>query len=362
MNCRLHFLWPPVLCALLAGCGTPGAPQPPSLELPRRVEDLSATRKGSRVTLAWTAPRENTDGTLVKNPPTMRICRGVGQVAMVACESVGEVPAAGGKAAQQPVQQSYTDTLPAELQQQNPTGFAGYAVEAMNRRGRSNGLSNQVQVPLAPAAPPPEQAKAQVTQDGVKVTAGGEGGPADLSDYHLYRRTDGAAIAVDLGKPNGGLERMGRAFGVGFLDRTAEWEKTYFYHVTWATTVSLPGSPAVQLEGDDSAEVKIFVHDVFPPAVPTGVQAVASGVGQAAFVDLTWAPNTESDLAGYNVYRHEEGAAAVKINAELVRPPSFRDRDVQPGHKYYYAVSAVDLRGNETGRSAEANEAVPPGN
>ncbi len=46
----IGLLW----CA--AGCGAPGIPMPPSLELPRPVDDLAAVRKGGRVVLTWTAP------------------------------------------------------------------------------------------------------------------------------------------------------------------------------------------------------------------------------------------------------------------------------------------------------------------
>jgi fibronectin type 3 domain-containing protein len=41
-----------------------------------------------------------------------------------------------------------------------------------------------------------------------------------------------------------------------------------------------------------------------------------------------------------------------------VKTPSFRDDKVQMGHEYFYSVSAVDERGNESGRSEEANEAI----
>ena len=37
--------------AFLPGCGTVGAPQPPSLHLPEPVRDLRASRKGDKVTL-----------------------------------------------------------------------------------------------------------------------------------------------------------------------------------------------------------------------------------------------------------------------------------------------------------------------
>jgi fibronectin type 3 domain-containing protein len=49
----------------------------------------------------------------------------------------------------------------------------------------------------------------------------------------------------------------------------------------------------------------------------------------------------------------------MKINNELVEAPAFRDSSVTSGHKYLYAVTAVDLRGNESSRSAEASESVP---
>ena len=37
------------LAAVLAGCGTPGTPLPPSLKLPDPVTDLAAVRAGSQV-------------------------------------------------------------------------------------------------------------------------------------------------------------------------------------------------------------------------------------------------------------------------------------------------------------------------
>jgi fibronectin type 3 domain-containing protein len=74
---------------------------------------------------------------------------------------------------------------------------------------------------------------------------------------------------------------------------------------------------------------------------------------------LTWAPNMESDLAGYNVFRQVDGGEGVKLNKQLVTVPSFRDERVMPGKMYRYSISAVDLRGNESPRSAETTEAVP---
>jgi fibronectin type 3 domain-containing protein len=72
-----------------------------------------------------------------------------------------------------------------------------------------------------------------------------------------------------------------------------------------------------------------------------------------------WAPVTDVDLDGYNVYRHEDRMAAVRVNAEPVKTPAYRDANVVSGKRYFYSVSAVDVRGNESGRSEEASETVP---
>jgi fibronectin type 3 domain-containing protein len=93
------------------------------------------------------------------------------------------------------------------------------------------------------------------------------------------------------------------------------------------------------------------------------LQAAYSGEGQKPFIDLIWAPVTNADLAGYNVFRSESTGAEittrVKLNSELVKSPSYRDSAVASGKTYTYSVSAVDVRGNESQRSEEASEPVP---
>ena len=356
---RLPWLAALLACALLAACGTPGAPQPPSLQLPRTVQDLSAHRKGSKVTLVWTPPRQTTDRQNIRHPGPTVICRQTDIAVMIACAKVAELqpvplPAAKGK----PAPQSYSDQLPAELQRLDPLGFANYAVQLPGPNGRTAGLSNQVQVPLAPTLPPPSDLQVQPGPNAIQVSAPIQGyGPMTglQFSYHLFRREEKGPV-VDLGPSTGSL---GPGLTIIFLDRSFEWEKIYYYHIASVTIVNAPGRPEEQLQGDDSPEYRFFAHDVFPPAPPGGLQAVFSGPGQKPFIDLTWAPNTESDLAGYNVYRHEQGAVPVRINQELVKTPSFRDANVEAGHRYYYSVSAVDLRGNESHRSAETSEEVP---
>jgi hypothetical protein len=172
--------------------------------------------------------------------------------------------------------------------------------------------------------------------------------------YRVYRRPEGSQEQILAGEIPVGSER-----NLTLTDSSIEWEKTYEYHADTVTVIAQENKPQVQVEGDDTAEIRVFADDVFPPAVPSGLQAVSSGPGQKNFVDLVWAPVTDIDLDGYNVYRHENGMTVVKVNTALVKTPSYRDGSVSSGKNYLYSVTAVDLRGNESARSEEAGEVVP---
>jgi hypothetical protein len=340
-------------------CGSPGPPQPPSLELPKVVTDLRGARKGDKVTLVWTVPTETTDLQNVRHFGPTLICRNL-QVAMNRCGIPAGQVSPDQIASQRgvPMQSTYVDTLPSDLQQKYPTRMISYAVEVQNVDHRSAGLSNQVRIPVTPTLPAPGDVRAKVTADGVTLTWTGPSkehpSPELRHTYRVYRReagTNNDAVAGEVSF-NGSPEAV-------FTDRSFEWQKRYQYRVTSVTVIAAPNAAPIQVEGKDSAPVEVVAKDVFPPAVPSGLQAVASGVGQRPFIDLTWAPVTDADLAGYNVYRHVEGAAPVKINTEFVKSPAFRDNSTPPGTKYIYSVSAIDLRGNESERSEEASETVP---
>jgi len=103
--------------------------------------------------------------------------------------------------------------------------------------------------------------------------------------------------------------------------------------------------------------VNVDTKDVFPPKPPQQVVAVAT----EGAVDLSWAANTEPDLAGYIVYRSDSGSNPERISppgAPLIAP-AFRDTSAKAGHTYRYSVSAVDTNGNESSRSTDAEETLP---
>jgi hypothetical protein len=298
-----------------------------------------------------------TDRQTARNLGPTRICRGTG--ALKECgtpiaKTPSRLSSSSGKSGAK-IADTYTDTLAADLQS-DPSAFITYAVEVPNSGGRAAGLSNQVQVPLARTMPPPTDFQARVTSRGVvlnwksEIPAKSEQPPSHFA-VRVYRRaTDGVETLA--GETPAGSEQS-------LTDTTIEWEKAYEYHAETVTVVDEENKPPIQVEGDDTPEVKVFADDVFPPAVPSGLQAVFSGPGQKPFIDLVWAPVTDIDLGGYNVYRAEDSSAPIKLNPAPLKTPAYRDTDVVSGRQYVYSVSSVDVRGNESARSEPASEAVP---
>ena len=364
------------LLVLATGCAAPGAPQPPSLRLPQTVNNLTAVRKGNRVVLTWSPPAESTDRQPIHWPTTTRLCRVLNQFPVNRCgDPVAQIKAgdlaSSAPAARRPLV-SYEDLLPAALIPQEVTtqNQATYAIEVVNQRGRSAGLSNQVRIPLVPTEPPPTALRATLDAQGPLLqwdNASTFAPAAGIScTLRIYRRQASAAIQPTSvhhiqAKPEFALifEQPCQSGPGEARDNSFEWEQEYDYKAVAVTVIAAPEHPAIEVEGDDSALAHLVTHDIFPPAVPSGLQAVYSSVGQKPFIDLSWAPDTEGDLAGYIVYRRTDASSAYVVVSDVLKSPAWRDTDVHAGQKYFYTVAAVDVRGNQSAQSAPASETVP---
>ncbi len=372
------------LCGALASCAAPSPPLPPSLELPTPVTDLKAVRKGNKVVLAWTVPQETTDGEGIRFHGPTQICRSLIEPpkAMADCgipaaeltssqlETTNAKPAAN---VPQHVSARYVHPLPADSMR-DPAAFLTYAIESLNTSHRGAGLSNQVRVPAASTEPPPQDFAAQLTDKGVVLTwtsallsiPGGDRVPRYF--YRVFRSTKDAPQPTLVGEIQQGMQAELRLVDSAFI-----WEKTYEYRVNVTTRITTgsahacPGESSpllackdtVDVEGEDSAPATVVAHDTFPPAIPTALQAVFSGAGQKPFIDLTWNANTDADLTGYNVYRRVVDGKTVRMNTDLIKAPAYRDANVISGQTYFYSVTAIDGRGNESAASEEASEQLP---
>jgi len=109
---------------------------------------------------------------------------------------------------------------------------------------------------------------------------------------------------------------------------------------------------AVDTSGNESGfsnVVEVKLPDVTPPVAPV---FKAFQVKEGA-VELSWYPNTESDIAGYNLYRTKAGAGPAErrpLNKKLIPKDerSFLDDNLVAGQKYAYELQAVDTSQNSS--------------
>ncbi len=87
-------------------------------------------------------------------------------------------------------------------------------------------------------------------------------------------------------------------------------------------------------------------------------QALALCLDQAS-VTLSWQPNPEPDIYGYEIYRsnYVDGPYS-KAHQGLIAGTSWTDYNVSEGPSYYYKLRAVDLCGNVSDFSAPSEEVV----
>jgi fibronectin type 3 domain-containing protein len=76
-------------------------------------------------------------------------------------------------------------------------------------------------------------------------------------------------------------------------------------------------------------------------------------------VDLNWKASTSADIVGYNVYRAPDATTWTKINASLIGSTVYSDSSVANDSTYYYATTAVNVDGSQSGKSAAVKVVVP---
>lgn len=353
----LSFLYLAAVLLFLTACGMVAPPQPPSLYLPQPAIDLAATRIGNEVRLHWTMPKRATDRVLLKGDQDAHICRSIANGPCVAAGDAKYAPEA---------EADFTDHLPAALTS-GPPQLITYTVELRNHRGKTAGPSNPGWS-VSGAAPAPATAFAaeiraegvllhwQPTQDAstlirIERTLAAKQEPSSKQGSTSFRKGAETPAQQTLEVSYESGHDPAHAY-----DKDAAFDQTYRYIAQRITTLNL-GGHKIEIASDPSPAVTLNTRDVFPPAVPAGLVAVATPEEHA--IDLSWSPNTENDLAGYIVYRREAGTTAAPARISPAQPivgPAFRDAAALPGKRYAYSVSAIDRNKNESPHSPEVEE------
>jgi hypothetical protein len=341
---------------MMASCGTPAAPQSPSLKLPEPVVDLAAVRSGNEeVRLTWTMPKRTTDKVILKGDQDAHLCR---RVETGPCETAADLRLVPDAPAH------FVDHLPA-AHTSGPPKLMTYSVELRNHAGHNAGPSNPAYTAAGAAPPRVEYLSAAAQAEGVLLRWQPVSGEVLLRIHRELvtkpgapkrSETSGSPIPPPVSQEQT-LEVTGNDQGRA-LDRDAALGHTWRYTVQRVEKLTI-GGHAFEIMSTPSDSVTIDARDTFPPRTPEGLEAIADPEAHA--IDLAWAPNTEPDLAGYIVYRRDtaSNAPVVRISPPGEVAPSFRDANVRFGHRYAYSISAVDRDGNESPRSAETEESLP---
>ncbi|MDX2152021.1 MAG: hypothetical protein SFV54_14885 [Bryobacteraceae bacterium] len=314
--------------ALLAGCGYPGDPLPPALNIPEKVTDLRALQRGDRILIEFTIPPLTTEALPLSKVSEVELRLGPG----------GEPPFNIDRWAASASRAEVAASTPGLVQLSVPAApWAGQelfiAVRAAGPSGRKAVWSDVAVLTALPPIPKPSNLTAQSASGGVRLEWQGTG------PFRVYRRAPSDPEYTLLAKSG----------DPSFVDPSALYGRPFEYRVQSA----VPAGNG-EAESEPSDPVSITPEDRFPPAVPGGLTAVAG----ASTVELAWERNSEADLAGYIVYR-AEGDAPLAKHAGRLPTPAFSDRAVESGKRYRYAVASIDALGNESKPSPPVEIVAP---
>ena len=342
---------------LFTACGKIGDPLPPIPRAPLIIEELNVTQQGTQLVLSFPLVRTNRSPKLqridvyrliepVNDPP------GLSQEAFSAraglITSIEQIPEKTSTI-------TYRDRLDLKSNARNVR--YRYAVRLVNAAGQAADLSNYATIaPLFDLALPPSGLKATQREKEIDLAwtppTTNESGtsPANAAAYNLYRKLGDSVVKLNaepLTAPR-------------FIDRNFQFGANYQYTVRALSLLPGNASLSAAIEGNESTPLAHTPKDTFPPLAPGPVTIASIG----GIVSLFWPLNQETDMAGYNIYRAEEENASpekwIKLNLQLHRTASFRDERVQVGKQYFYQITAVDIYGNESTRSATVGETVNP--
>lgn len=373
------------LCRILllplaaAACGKKSEPLPPVPPLPARTTDLKVEQQGETAEISFSFPSQRMDGAPLTDLDAVEIYRIVGPGASLALPAAGA--SAKGSADHAPIsgqrrraqatrmrelsffeastkiaeirsdlfpsatrgdQLIYHDSLAELLKAPGGISELGYAVVTVRRNGLRSEISDIATI--KPVLPPraPENLLATAEENRICLSwepASDSGAPekAEVLGYNIYRRR---LEEDDYARPLNGAP----VESTDFADTGAAYGSTYVYTVT-AVPKDHPKS-----EGPPAIQFGIRYEDVYPPPAVSRLDALP----EQSLVRLHWTPVESPDLAGYDVFRSEDGGPERRLNDKPLTESSFVDSAVAIGKTYSYRVRSVDRTGNASEPSPAA--------
>lgn len=394
MTTKARFAAAVLACVLVVpACGKKGGVQAPLTLVPQKIETLKAAQRGGLVLLEWTNPSAYIDGRALDEISEVEIwleerpdppAPGPGakpsappkesdfaarakRVAILTAAAKPAPKSARTPKDKKPASSSAAPKAPpnaAYVYRLDPARWAGrtfvFALRVRDtKKGRLSDFSSEIAFKPKALAAPPAGVRAAVFADRIEVrwtapSTNFDGSAPPLVKGFIIYRSEAAASPDATGVPAAaGPPRRLNAVPVAdvvYADHDFSFGPTYRYFVRAAGAAAEPF-----LESEDSDAVEVRPQDVFPPAVPADLSALAG----PDFVTLIWDAVGDKDLAGYHVWRRVAGGANyARVTAVPVPEPTYTDRAIEKNTTYEYAITSVDRTGNESPKSTAVSVVV----
>ncbi len=337
-------------------CGKRGPSLPPIIIAPDKCSDIMVRQIGDSLLIAFSLPEKNTDGSPLKEIPSMELLVYVSEAASEEprldefLRNAQRLPVSPDELANIAIgKKIFLDKKLSDLSSSDYYGLRyTVAVRLLNMKKRISPLSDISSVTTVKPIKPPANLSALSEEEGIRLSwkpSPSEEDQSCGSFFNIYRREISQdehfqADAPDLLSAEAMRNQLiplnqKPISEHSYLDKSSLFGKTYLYSVRAICDASLPPR-----ESNDSNIVFHSYHDEFPPAPPSGLAAVS----EEGIIRLFWFPNAERDCAGYKVYRKSEDDDVFSLIASLpAYKTSFSDEDITPRVQYRYYVTAVDM-------------------
>lgn len=129
-----------------------------------------------------------------------------------------------------------------------------------------------------------------------------------------------------------------------YEDNDTGTDGEYLYYISTVVSKDIESAP--------SPTTSVQITDIFPPDIPANLVSFKA----ADHMFLTWKAVSDNDLSHYRVYRKSTEEDDFQLIADEVTTNQYKDTNVQTGTLYFYAVTAVDTKGNQSEYSNTVKE------
>jgi len=336
----------------LAACGKKGPPVAPELRLPVPPTGLQAAIDENSILVSWTNPGSRLDGSHLKDLAEVMVHRredsddGPLKPAMLSGGRVVGYDRIAVIRVDSPAPATVTGTSVQWVDHQGlvPGHRYVYVLTAIDSQGRSSPPSERRPVTFLAAPMPPRDVEAAAGNHQVTLTwrapaqfTDGSAASGDLRYIVLRGVGRSGPLAVITAQP---------VTATSYTETGLENETEYRYAVR---TVRM--DPRAVATGAPSAVLVTRPFETTRPIPPRSLVVVHS----PGALRLAWTPNPEASVALYAIYRATGAETLARIGTTPPGNTTFIDRDVRPGTRYRYVVTAID-NAPEPNESAPSNE------